>query len=658
MINKYISSDQYRLALILILATLLRLLFIEQEGYGNLYYAATVKSMLQSWSNFFYAAYDPAGFISVDKPPLGFWVTTIFAKVLGFNGWVIILPQVLAGLGSIVVLFTIVKRHFSNTAGLYSVLFLAITPIFVAANRNNTIDSMLILCLLIGVWYLLNAIETQRWQPLLMAFLMLGIGFNIKMMQAFVVLPAFIIAYLWCAKTTIFKRLLQLAAAGIIMLVVSLSWAVIVDLTPSASRPLVSNSNSNSVLELIVGHNAADRFSGPGQPPDTASNPAPPSRLDGQKNPKSPLMRSHMTPQMETGKPGIFRLYNRQLSGQIMWFAPLAMFGIFLYFRKIRGRGKNDVNQQAQIWLWILWIVPLFLFFSFTPGLFHRYYLATMAPPLAALAGIGLAAILPVTEVTAKTFYNLLFGLVITAVQQIFILSHYGEVPEWFIYAFAFLVTIAIGITIWQKTNPTIDPDSKRFFANSVIVVAVVLLPFIWSVTPLLYGNDPHLPYAGPELRQSAMQSHMDGPHNLQSDDTSNLIRFLEKNHKEETFFVAVPSAVMYGSKLILKTNRAVLTLGGFNGTNAAIGLTELQAMIAAKKVRYFLIPKPPAQPPPPGGDKTDKPNMPGMPSMELQEIYRWVSFNGREVPFTKWGKSHSPLQQFNLFEINFGGQL
>src|SRR5215210_8230490 len=57
------------LAAILALSAFLNLFRITQEGYGNVYYAATVKNMLASWSNFFFVSYD-AGFVSVDKPPL------------------------------------------------------------------------------------------------------------------------------------------------------------------------------------------------------------------------------------------------------------------------------------------------------------------------------------------------------------------------------------------------------------------------------------------------------------------------------------------------------------------------------------------------------------------------------------------------------------
>src|SRR3989304_9102855 len=60
---------------------------LDQEVYANLYYAAAVKSMMTSLHNFFFASFDPGGFVSVDKPPLGLWEQAISATILGFGGW-------------------------------------------------------------------------------------------------------------------------------------------------------------------------------------------------------------------------------------------------------------------------------------------------------------------------------------------------------------------------------------------------------------------------------------------------------------------------------------------------------------------------------------------------------------------------------------------
>jgi len=137
------TKTQVLLILLFLLAFSLRFFRIGQDGFGNLYYAATVQSLLTSWHNFFFASFDPAGFVSVDKPPLGFWIQALSVLVFGFHGWSLILPQALAGSLSVLVLYKLVQRTFGETAGLLAALILAVTPISVATARNNTPDSLL-----------------------------------------------------------------------------------------------------------------------------------------------------------------------------------------------------------------------------------------------------------------------------------------------------------------------------------------------------------------------------------------------------------------------------------------------------------------------------------------------------------------------------------
>src|SRR5262249_38673086 len=88
------------LVAILGIAAFVNLWHLTRAGYGNTYYAAAVRSMTQSWHNFFFASFDPGGFITVDKPPVALWIQAAFAKVFGFSGFTILLPEALAGVGA------------------------------------------------------------------------------------------------------------------------------------------------------------------------------------------------------------------------------------------------------------------------------------------------------------------------------------------------------------------------------------------------------------------------------------------------------------------------------------------------------------------------------------------------------------------------------
>src|SRR5438552_4463562 len=113
-----------------------------QNGFGNLYYAAGVRSMLDNWHTFFFVSFDPGGFVTVDKPPLGFWIQAASARLLGFSGLSILLPEALAGVASVAVLYALVRRACGPVAGLLAALMLALTPVSVVTSRNDTIDSL------------------------------------------------------------------------------------------------------------------------------------------------------------------------------------------------------------------------------------------------------------------------------------------------------------------------------------------------------------------------------------------------------------------------------------------------------------------------------------------------------------------------------------
>src|SRR5258708_2184579 len=78
---------------------------LAQNGYSNLYYAVAVQSMLQNWHNFFFASYDAGGFITVDKPPVALWVQAISAKIFGFSSLSLLMPEALAGVASVALVY-------------------------------------------------------------------------------------------------------------------------------------------------------------------------------------------------------------------------------------------------------------------------------------------------------------------------------------------------------------------------------------------------------------------------------------------------------------------------------------------------------------------------------------------------------------------------
>ena len=341
------------LALVLLLAAALRLWRLEANGFGTEYYAAGVRSALQGAWLFFYNAFDPAGFLSLDKPPVVFWIQTAFAGLLGFSGWSIHLPQALAGTASVAILHRLVRRPFGAAAAAIAALTLALMPIAVAVDRSNNTDSWLTFFLLLAAWLALRG----RGLSLVLAMAMLGVAFNVKMLAALVCGPALLAGW-WLAGTLGWRqRLGWMAAAGVTLAIVSLSWPVAFDLTPKDRRPYAGSTQGNSMLELVVLHNGLERFTR--------------NRLPTPTPQQAPVTGVELYDAVPVGP---LRLATPALAAQVAWLLPLALIGLFL----VRRRDRLDPSLA----LWGVWLVTYGIVFSAAGGIFHLYYLSALAPPV------------------------------------------------------------------------------------------------------------------------------------------------------------------------------------------------------------------------------------------------------------------------------------
>src|SRR6266567_2929962 len=380
------------LGIVMLISLFMNFYQLGQNGFGNLYYAAGVRSMLDNWHNFFFVSFDPGGFVTIDKPPLGFWLQVLSAKLFGFTAFSVYLPQALAGVLSVLLLYHLVRRHFGVVAGLLAALALAISPISVVTNRNNTIDSTLVLVMLLGAWAVLRAAESGKLRWLLLCAVFAGLGFNIKMLEAYLVVPAYGLLYLLAAPRRLRVRIAHLALAALLLLTISLSWAVVVDLTPAASRPYVGSSQDNSEISLALGYNGIQRLLGQfgfgsrttgstsgnttrSSPPAGAGSgtfnggnfPQPGAGGPGQSQ-QGLGNGSGSTGMFNTGNPGLLRLFNEPLGGQIVWLLPIALLGMLaLAWQRLplasRFRENPGVSaQQQSLILWGTWLLTMAFF--------------------------------------------------------------------------------------------------------------------------------------------------------------------------------------------------------------------------------------------------------------------------------------------------------
>ena len=182
---------------LLAVTALLYLWDLSRNGYANDFYAAAVQAGTRSWKALFFGSFDSSSFITVDKTPASLWVDELSGRIFGFSSWSLLAPQAIEGVLSVLLLYSAVRRWFGPTAGLISGAALALTPVATLIFRFNNPDALLVLLMTAAGYAVQRAIERDRTRWLLLAGLLLGFAFLTKMMQAFLVLPGFGIAYLW-----------------------------------------------------------------------------------------------------------------------------------------------------------------------------------------------------------------------------------------------------------------------------------------------------------------------------------------------------------------------------------------------------------------------------------------------------------------------------
>ena len=699
------TKELTTLALVLILAlgAFLRLYELGADSIGNTYYAATVKSMLMSPSNFFFGSFEPGGSVTVDKPPLGFWVQSLSAAIFGVNGFSLALPNALAGLGSIALVYYLVKEQFSRGAGLVAALVLAVFPITIATERNNTIDGLLVFVLLLAVWAVWKAVQSGKFRYLLLGAFIIGLGFNIKMLQAYMIIPAVYALYLLGAKQGWWTRIWHLGVATLLLVAVSLSWAVAVDLVPAENRPFIGSSEDNTVLELIIGHNGLSRLGlndnargGDGNnqpqpaqdgqqagrtPVDGApSNQQPPQQavdacnaltlgdactvempqrtIDGicisqpqqdslvcapnerasqngqvagnaQRPPNDGNPQNGTTPQgggarnnSETGQAGITRLFSEPLVTEGSWLLPLALVSILLTGITVIASGaKQSPSTDAEtataqvhaprsdrllaLLLWSLWLLPVMAYFSFTTGLFHRYYLIMLGPAVAALVGMAFWSVSQLFKRNRWLGFGILFGLMaLTLGFQAVMLSNYTT-ANWVLPTAIVLALAGLGLSLSSnviasgaKQSPAMNVETataqvrapRRFMQNiglTLILIAMLLAPATWATIAAVNANaNVALPTA--TLADNTRTTFMTPNNTVMTENETAIMNYLLEKTDPDSYLLATVNA-RSAAPYILETGRAVLTFGGFSGGDQVVDADDVAAMVANGELRYIL---------------------------------------------------------------------
>jgi len=599
---------------------------LDRNGFGNQYYAAAVQAATHSWKAFFFGSLDAGNFITVDKPPAALWVMALSARVFGLSSWSLLLPEALAGVITVGLLFDAVRRSFGAVAGLIAAVVMALTPVAVVMFRFNNPDALLTLLLVASAWALVRAQAGGRTPWLLLSAAFLGLAFNTKYLQAYVALPALVLAYFVAGPGGLGRRVGRLLGAAAVLAVSSGWWLTIVDAIPAASRPFIGGSTDNTVLDLVLGYDGFGRILGSQRPGGGGGADSGFGFFGGGFGGFG-------------GQPGWLRLFNDQVGGEISWLLPLAAVGPVAGLWARRGAGRTDVARAAYV-LWGVWLLVHAAVFSFASGIFHAYYTVAMAPAVAALVGGGMVDLWRLRSRSMVGAAALGGGLLATAWWGSRLL---GRTPSFLpglatvevvAAAVAAVTLLALGGRALARARLT---SRLALAAVGVGAAAVMLGPAAYAIDTVMQGRSGPDASAGPAasrgpggpggaaaggapgraffrgrgepppgaFARGPAEGGFGGRGGGGAAD-STLIRYLEQRQGGATWLVAVESANESAS-IQLASGRPVMAMGGFSGGDPALSVSQLRALVGSGKLRYVLLDERGGGGPGPGGGEVSQ---------------------------------------------------
>ena len=606
------------------LALVLNAWGLSKAGYGNTYYAAAVRSMTMSWKNFFFGAFDPGGFITVDKPPAFLWVGALSARIFGYSQWSILLPSAIAGAAAVGLLWLIVRRYFGLTAATISALALALSPISVAVNRLNLPEPFLILSLLGAAGAVLRSLESRRWWAwTALAGFLVGVAFNTKMLAGWIPGPALAVALVVAlpviSRTSVRLLIGRLAVLGVVTLAVSASWMVVVDAWPASQRPYIGGSTNNTVLDLALGYNGFGRVDGESQvggggarPGGNANQAQPPTdgvdggrqapgagglttQQDGQGVPAGAQPPSGQAAQQSPGGnggfggfrgasgiiagiPGLLRMFDAANGGQIGWLLPFALGGGLVALWSWR----RDPMRRAFAVLFLGWIVLYGGVFSYAQGIYHSYYTSALAPGIAALVGVGAVALANAVRRDRRWLAGAIAVVGVTVWTQLLIS---GRTPDFYGWVRPLTVATALaGIVVVAIMSIRRLPVAAGM---AISVAGLLLIPAAWSISA---SANPSLNATLPQAGQQAGASGQTFGSQAFDNGTAELAAWLESHNDSDATWQLVVSSSQNASTLIAQYGVSVMGMGGFSGNDNSISVDGFADLVSSGAVRYVLV--------------------------------------------------------------------
>jgi 4-amino-4-deoxy-L-arabinose transferase-like glycosyltransferase len=632
---------------LLVLTAVLYLFGLSRNGWANDFYAAAVQAGTKSWKAFFFGSFDSSNFITVDKTPGSLWVMELSARVFGVNYWSLLVPQALEGVASVALLCAAVRRWFGPAAGLLAGLAMALTPVAVLMFRFNNPDALLVLLLTAAAYAMTRAIEAGRTKWLVTAGVLLGFAFLAKMLQAFLVIPGFALAYLWAGPVRLRRRIWQLMLAAVAVVVSAGWWILAAQLTPAADRPYFGGSTDNNVLQLAIGYNGLGRLDGQ----ETGS-------IGGGPGGGGPGGGGHGGGGFG-GATGLGRLFSSEFGGQASWLLPTALLCLLVLLWASRRAARTDRTRAAAL-LWGGWLICTGMVFSYMSGIIHTYYTVALVPAIGALTGIGAVLLWR----ARRTWPGRVAAALVLTVTASWAYALLGRTPGWLPWL-RWTVLLAglagAGLMLAGPHLTSLARTHRGRLALAGLPLAVALTaglagPAAYALDTVNSAHTGSLPTAGPQATAfgapgggapsgggpggtggsgggpggtgtggtgtgtrgglpgktgargglpggtgagtgtfpggtGASQGAVGGPGGLNGDTqvSSALVKLLEKDASGYKWVAATEGSQEAAPLELATGGDPVMAIGGFNGTDPAPTLAEFEAFVAKHEIHYYI---------------------------------------------------------------------
>ena len=596
------------------------------SGWANPYYSAAALAGSKDWAAMLFGSFDAGNAITVDKTPAALWVMSLSVRIFGFSSWSVLAPQAIEGVAAVWLLYLGVRRWSGALGGLIAGAVLALTPVAALMFRFNNPDALLTLLLVASAYGTLRALETASTRWLVLAGVAVGFAFLTKMLQGFVIIPVLAGVYLLAAPTTWWRRVRQVGAAALAVVVSAGWWVALVMLLPAGSRPFIGGSQTNSIIDLMLGYNGLGRLTG-----DEVG------RVGG----GAPTFGGFGGPFSDGA--GWLRLFDGELGSNVSWLLPAALVSFAALLWLTRRRRRTD-PMRAQALLWGGWLVLTGLVFSLMEGIFHPYYTVVLVPAIGALVGMGVAAAWARRR-HPMARASLAAGVALTVIWAVTLLARSPQWNPWLAPVLLFGGGVAaVGLLFSRKAGRGIQQ-----LALAVSVAVMMGAPALGAVATAAEAHSGAIPSTEPQVqnidgigrfragapgvrgnafgvpRGQAFQRQgnnrpfraFGGPPSgippgttrptfgggsnaggnrgaslggLIDSATPNaaVVAALQQDASDYRWAAATTGA-NNAAGLALGSGQSVMAIGGFNGTDPSPTLAEFQAYVAAGEIHYYV---------------------------------------------------------------------